>query len=68
MQELDGNLSYYTKILANFQCIEHYLILLAFKQNFAENTTTCSGTRRKVETFKKNILIFSHVIVCHPNA
>src|SRR6218665_85819 len=60
------NLSY-TQILAHFQCIEHYLNLLAFKQNFAEIATTCSGTRRKVETFKKNIFIFSHVIVCHPN-
>jgi|SRR6218665_555371 len=67
MQELESNLSYcYTQILTNFQYIEHYLNLLAFKQNFAEITTTCIGTRKQVETFKKNILIFSHVIVCHP--
>jgi len=68
MQELESNLSYCcTQILANFQCVEYYVNLLAFKQNFAEITTTCIGTRRKVETFRKNILIFSHVIVCHPN-
>jgi len=54
-------------ILATFQCIEHYINLLAFKQNFAKITKTCSGTRRKVETFKMNILIFAHVIVCRPN-
>src|SRR6218665_1625477 len=69
MQELESNLSYcYTQVLANFQCIEHYLNLLAFKQNFAEITTTRSGTSRKIETLKKNSLIFSHLIVCHPNA
>src|SRR6218665_2050281 len=68
MQELENNLSYcYTQVLGNFQCIEHYLNLLAFKQNFAEITTTRSGTSRKIETLKKNILIFSHLIVCHPN-
>ena len=68
MQELESNLSYcYTQILTNLQCIEHYLNLIAFKQNLAEITTTCTGTRRKVETFKKNILIFSHAIVFHPN-
>jgi len=68
MQELESVLSYcYTQILTNFHYIEHYLNLIAFKQNFSEITTTCSGTKRKGETFKKNILICSCVIVCYPN-
>jgi len=68
MQELESSLSYcYTESLANFKCVEQYLNLLAFKQNFAEITTTCSGTRGKIETFKKNIFIIPHVIVCHSN-
>jgi len=49
MQELESNLSYcHTQILANFQCIKHYLNIIALKQkqNFAEITTTCSGTRK----------------------
>src|SRR6218665_3541599 len=51
-------------------CIVLYYIvnLLAIKQSFAEIGTTYSGTIRNVETFTKNILIFSHVCVCHPNA
>lgn len=69
MQELKLCILLHTN-QAKFKGIDQPLNLPTFKQTFVEIATTCSGTKRKVDTFRKNVQIVSHVglqaYVCQP--